>query len=105
MEWLTDRELDTLDDFLRGNAGPGSGSAFLATMDAIAALPRLSARERRAPRAARRGAAAAPAQRAGQRGPAGRGTRADYRPRAHPGPRRAVARRGLIAAQISGTYE
>jgi len=47
MEWLTDRELDTLDDFLRGNAGPGSGSAFLATIDAIAALcrayPRASA--------------------------------------------------------------
>ena len=40
MEWLSDRELDTLDDFLRGNAGPGSGLAFLVTMDAIAALCR-----------------------------------------------------------------
>jgi hypothetical protein len=47
MEWLTDRELDTLDEFLRGNAGPGTGPAFLTTLDAIGALcrayPRASA--------------------------------------------------------------
>jgi hypothetical protein len=40
MEWLSDRELDTLDDFLRGDAGAGSGPAFLATIDGLLALCR-----------------------------------------------------------------
>jgi hypothetical protein len=40
MEWLSDRELKTLDDLIRGESGPGSGLAFLATIDAIAALGR-----------------------------------------------------------------
>jgi hypothetical protein len=47
MEWLTDRELDTLDDFMRGNGGAGTGLAFLTTLDGIVALcrayPRASA--------------------------------------------------------------
>jgi hypothetical protein len=38
MEWVSDAELSRLDDFLRGNAGPGSGSAFLATLDGISTI-------------------------------------------------------------------
>ena len=47
MEWLSDRELDTLDDFTRGPGGIGTGLAFLETLEGIAALcrayPRASA--------------------------------------------------------------
>jgi hypothetical protein len=46
MEWLSDRELGALDDLLRGTAGPGDVSAFLATLEGLVALcrafPRLS---------------------------------------------------------------
>jgi hypothetical protein len=46
MEWLSDRELDTLDDVMRGPAGPESGPAFVDTLDALVTLcrayPRLS---------------------------------------------------------------
>jgi hypothetical protein len=46
MEWLSDRELGELDEFLRGTAGPGNVPAFLDTLDGLVALcrafPRLS---------------------------------------------------------------
>jgi len=38
MEWVSDAELNRLDEFLRGNTDAGSPSAFLATLDGLSTI-------------------------------------------------------------------
>jgi septal ring factor EnvC (AmiA/AmiB activator) len=38
MEWVSDVELNRLDEFLRGNTDAGSPSAFLATLDGLSTI-------------------------------------------------------------------
>jgi len=38
MEWVSDAELNRLDEFLRGNTDAGSPSALLATLDGLSTI-------------------------------------------------------------------
>jgi hypothetical protein len=38
MEWLSDRELDELDDVMRGHAGPATGPALLAGITGLVTI-------------------------------------------------------------------
>jgi hypothetical protein len=38
MEWVSDAELNRLDEFLRGNTDAGSPSAFLDTLDGLSTI-------------------------------------------------------------------